>query len=109
MQDILGMIQSLKRPRLLIRAARHGVSEYQRSRRLRKLLMTNSLPRPGEAAMRLLALERDVNDLRIGGDGTYSVAHHVNILTALLGEARELKATGPQTKASGSSPFLRAT
>ncbi|MGR3436898.1 MAG: DUF6477 family protein [Shimia sp.] len=93
MQDIVTMLSNVKRPRLLIQAARHGEAHYARDRHLRRLLYVDSVPRPGEAAIRLMEIERRLNDQRTGSDAAYDVARHVEILIAMMGEARLLTAS----------------
>lgn len=92
MLDILGMITNLRRPRLLVRAARFGVDDYVRSTMLPRLLHSVALPRHGEAIMCLLEIEADLNDRRLAAAADYSIARHVSVLIALMGEARLLRA-----------------
>lgn len=92
MQDVLGMIAGLNRPRLLVRAARFGVDDYDHSLHLPRLLGPGHLPRTGEAIVRLLDIEADINDRRVGAAADYSIARHVAVLIALMGEARLLRA-----------------
>jgi len=92
MQDIFSMIAGLRRPRLLISAARHGVADYSRDGHLKRLLGGMNVPTPGAAAIRLLEIERGLNVARTDGDVTYDVAHHVDVLIAIMGEARLLRA-----------------
>lgn len=92
MQDILTRVATLNRPRLLVRAARFGLDDYNRSTQLPRLLAMLSLPRPGEAIMRLLDIEATLEDRRAGQTADYSVARHVEVLIALMGEARLLRA-----------------
>ncbi len=54
MTDILKKLDSLKRPRLLIRAARIGMAEYRRDVHLRRHLGQGPLPRSGAALARLV-------------------------------------------------------
>jgi hypothetical protein len=37
MADIMGILSNLRRPRLLVRAARHGLQDYDRKRDLRRI------------------------------------------------------------------------
>jgi Family of unknown function (DUF6477) len=92
MQDLLGLIAGLNRPRLLVRAARFGVDDYNRGTHLPRLLGGGNLPRSGESIMRLIDLEADLNDRRVGATADYSIASHVAVLIALMGEARLLRA-----------------
>ena len=91
MKDILGMLQVLRRPRLLIRAARIGVQEYRRDPHLYRLLGYGALPRSGAALMRLMEIEADLEDRRRTGDAGYSISRHVEVLCAMMGEAQVLR------------------
>lgn len=86
------MIAGLNRPRLLVRAARFGVDDYNRNIHLPRLLGAGHLPRNGAAIIRLIETESDINDRRVGAAADYSVARHVAVLIALMGEARLLRA-----------------
>lgn len=92
MQDILSMIASLNRPRLLVQAARFGVDNYNRLAHLPRLLGTIALPRSGPAILRLIEIEAVLNDKRMAEAADYSVARHVEILVAIMGEARQMRA-----------------
>ena len=91
MQDIHTMLASLRRPRLLISAARHGLAHYDRSRVLARIFPGIAVPPPGPAAMKLMELEATHDCARRENDGAYSVARHVEVLIALMGEARLLQ------------------
>ncbi|MEL6914964.1 MAG: DUF6477 family protein [Pseudomonadota bacterium] len=92
MQDVYTRLSTLKRPRLLVSAARHGLAEYDRCRHLSKVLGTTRAPGSAEAAMRLMELEASHNEARVTGDGAYAVGRHVDVLIALMGEAALLAA-----------------
>ncbi|CAM4317017.1 DUF6477 family protein [Palleronia rufa] len=80
----------LVRPRLLVSAARFGLSAYDRAAALSRLF-GGSAPTPGTAALdRLADLERGYDAARRSGCATYSIAAHVEALTALMAEARLL-------------------
>jgi hypothetical protein len=93
MQDLIGLLSNLRRPRLLIRAARFGAQDYSRNRHLRRLLGYGALPRSGPALIRLMELEADLDTARQTGGADYSVARHLDILIAMMGEAKLLRAT----------------
>lgn len=95
MKDILGLLNDLRRPRLLIRAARIGVQDYRRDPHLHSLLGYGALPRSGPALMSLVELEADLDEMRRKDDAGYSIARHVEVLTAMMGEARLLGGTAP--------------
>lgn len=93
MKDVLSMLQTLRRPRLLIRAARIGAQDYRRDPHLFRLLGYGALPRSGPALMRLMELEAELEQRRVTRDAGYSVSNHVEILCAMMGEARVLSAS----------------
>ncbi len=92
MLDLLGLIATLNRPRLLVSAARFGVDDYHREAHLPRLLGHPAPPRNGEAIMHLLDMEAALDERRQANAADYSPARHVGVLTALLGEARLLRA-----------------
>ncbi|MCF6231924.1 MAG: DUF6477 family protein [Rhodobacteraceae bacterium] len=93
MQDVLSILNSLRRPRLLIRAARVGAQDYSRKRHLQRLLGYGPLPRTVAAIMHLIELERGMNDARKDGDAGYSLPRHLDVLIAIMGEAQLLRTT----------------
>jgi hypothetical protein len=93
MQDILSRVEGLKRPPLLVRAARFGLDDYNREGQLPRLLHTLAPPpRAGEAILRLLDIEADLEERRIARAADYSVARHIEVIIALMAEARLLRA-----------------
>ncbi|SMY07363.1 DUF6477 family protein [Flavimaricola marinus] len=93
MQDLPSMIASLSRPSLLVGAARFGVDEYERNRCLPRLLHMAAAPKPGQAILKLLEIKADLNDKRKAKMADYAIARHVEVLIALMGEARVLRMT----------------
>lgn len=92
MQDIHSLLATLHRPRLLMRAARIGAAEYRRDGHLPRLLGYGILPRHGEALMRLVDIESELERQRSTADAGYSLVTHVDVLIAIVGEARALRA-----------------
>jgi len=93
MLDIQSLISQLRRPRLLVRAARFGVDDYDRERDLPRVLKTDTVPKPGDALMQLMGVESELDDQRSRKDALYAVGTHIDTLTAIMGEARILQAT----------------
>lgn len=95
MQDLFGMVAALRRPALLVRAARFGLEDYCRDTHLPRILRGGgSAPaRTGSAVMRLLELEDSLDAKRRTRAADYSVARHVEVLIALMAETRLLRAT----------------
>lgn len=90
MTQFLDRLRTLRRPRLLIRAARHGAVEYSRTRDLRRILHADPLPGPARSVPRLMDLEAELELQRTSGIAGYSPARHIDVLIALMGEARLL-------------------
>lgn len=92
MKDVLGLLLDLKRPRLLIRAARIAAQDYRRDICLRRALGDTPPARSGAALMALMEIEALMDENRRAKDASYSVTRHVEVLTAMMGEARILRA-----------------
>lgn len=83
-------LNALRRPSLLIRAARFGLADYRRERDLRRLTNSGTLPSPHRALGILMSEEDALEQTRRAGDATYSITRHIEVLIALMGEARLL-------------------
>lgn len=91
MSDFASILANLRRPRLLIRAARHGIHDYKRDRDLRRLINAATPPSPETALAKLFDAEERAEETRQAGDAGYSIARHVELLIALMAEARLLR------------------
>ncbi|MFN3577134.1 MAG: DUF6477 family protein [Tabrizicola sp.] len=89
MTDCRSLLASLRRPRLLMRAARFGLGDYRRERDLRRLV--DHAASPEETVTSLMSVEARLEATRQAGDAAYSVARHIEVLIALLAEARFLR------------------
>ncbi len=87
MTDFAHHLAKLKRPRLLISAARHGIEEYNRNRDLKRLF-SGAAPSPLVAMARLIDTEAALEDARMHGGAAYSVSRHVDVMIAILAEMR---------------------
>lgn len=85
---IAALVADLRRPKLLIRAARFGMAEYDRNRDLRRLLKRIDAPSPERAVTILMAEEEKLEETRRAGEAAYSIARHIELLIALMAEAR---------------------
>jgi Family of unknown function (DUF6477) len=92
MTDIRTMLDSLRRPRLLMRAARFGLGEYRRDRDLRRFVAGCASPEDNVSS--LMSVEAGLEATRVSGDATYSVGRHIEVLIALLAEAQLLRRAG---------------
>ncbi|MFN3526167.1 MAG: DUF6477 family protein [Paracoccus sp. (in: a-proteobacteria)] len=80
--------QPLRRPRLLIRAAREGQRGWRRERDLARLLRQDSCPRPGACLPRLRAEEAMLNEMRLASAAEYPLQRHVLLMVAILAEMK---------------------
>ncbi|MDO5706353.1 MAG: DUF6477 family protein [Paracoccus sp. (in: a-proteobacteria)] len=85
----------LRRPRVLIRAAREGQAGWKRERDLPKLLRNDECPAPGASLLRLRAEEEHQNAARLSGAAEYDMHRHVMLLIAILAEMRATVAATP--------------
>ena len=92
MSDVRMMLANLRRPRLLMRAARFGLGDYRRERDLRRLVNTSASP--DLTVPQLLSVEQDLESCRLAGTASYSAARHIDVLIALLAEAQLLRRGG---------------
>jgi hypothetical protein len=84
MTDFRTILANLRRPRLLIRAARFGLEDYQRERDLRRFLGDSDSS--DTILPTLLAEEARLEHSRKTGDLTYPVVRHIEVLVALMAE-----------------------
>lgn len=87
MMSVLDQIAALRRPGLLMRAARHGAQDYDRSRDLKRLMKREVTPGPIEALNAVLEMEERAEAARQNADAGYSVARHIDLLVAIIAEA----------------------
>ncbi len=95
-ETALKALKSLRRPRLLIRAARFGLADYNRDRDLKRLMRVVSPPPPARALTSLLEAEAEAESRRKTGAAGYSVARHVELLIALMAESLLVKGSAPR-------------
>jgi Family of unknown function (DUF6477) len=89
MSDFRAILANLRRPRLLMHAARFGLGDYRRERDLRRLVPGSTSPE--KTVETLLSVEERLEETRLAGDAGYSVARHIDVLIALLAEAQLLR------------------
>lgn len=96
MTDFKTTVQQLQRSRLLIHAARMGLGDYRRERDLRRI--GHMSLHPEQALPHLLEKEERIEDKRRKGDVGYCIAQHIDLLIAVLGEVRLIRApSAPQS------------
>ena len=92
MTDILTHLSKLRRPSLLMRAARIGAAEYRRGAHLARVL---GMSAQKDVLNALCEVEEVLNIQRLQGDGSYNVTRHVDVMIALVAEAQaRLAASG---------------
>lgn len=92
MSDYRKTLAEMRRPGLLMRAVRHGLREAPRGARLRRL--AGAEPTAEARISRLIDTEARMEATRQAGDAAYSVPRHIEVLVALMAEARGLIAPG---------------
>ncbi|WP_211657944.1 DUF6477 family protein [Paracoccus subflavus] len=91
----------LRRPSVLIRAAREGQSGWRRERDLKRLLRSDRCPAPGTSLPRLRAEEAVMNDARLQRLAEYDMHRHVLLMIAILAEMRAAVADAPAPVRTG--------
>ena len=76
----------------MMRAARAGAESYRRDAHLPRLLGRSVLPRHKEALLNLIGIEAELNTKRKDAEPDYSLLRHLDVLIAMVGEARILRA-----------------
>ena len=105
MTNLLTVLATLKRPRLLISAARLGAGQYRRELHLARHLDTSALPDSAAALAELIEIEAELDAARRARRADYAVARHVDVMIAIIGEARLVRAAlAPQAPAQGLQP-----
>lgn len=79
------MTQSIRRPRLLSRAARAGAPLYKRERDLSRLL-PKFIGKGAGVLQAIRAAEAICENERRAGAASYSISRHVSLLSALVAE-----------------------
>lgn len=95
MQDLMKRLKNLRRPPILIDAARNGAMSYNRNRHLQRVLGYGQLPRTTEALPKLLDMESALEGQRASDFAGYSLARHLDVLIATVAEAQLLRALRP--------------
>ncbi|MGN7867998.1 DUF6477 family protein [Paracoccus sp. 22332] len=93
--------EPLRRPRILIRAAREGQSGWRRDRDLKRLLRLDHTPALGAALPRLRAEEALLNDARLQRAADYDMHRHILLMIAILAEMRAAVAGAPMPVRTG--------
>ena len=89
MLDLKTQITQLKRPNLLVNAARIALKDYRRSRHLTRILGGTVPSKASAVLIQLFDLEAFQNSQRKTRDAAYSVARHIEVLVALIAESQQ--------------------
>lgn len=89
MSDFRKTLSEMRRPSMLMRAARLGLPDYHRGRWLKRLAPGETSPE--RILPQLLTAEERLEETRRRGDACYSIAQHIEVLIALLAEASLLR------------------
>lgn len=90
MNELVARLAELRRPSLLIQAARHGTTDYCRARDLPRLIGEGRTARPDRAIAALMEEEERLETTRRQGEAGYNLVRHIDVMIALMGEARLL-------------------
>ena len=96
MQDALTILHKLRRPKMLMRAAQIGVAEYKRVAHLPRLLGYGRMPKQSEAILKLIEIEKNLKALRKAGESADNLLRHIDVMIAIVGEARDLRTSQPK-------------
>lgn len=90
MTDLFSRILDLRRPPLLIRAARAGTGHFDRQRDLKRLIRVTAAPAPSRSITLLLDEEAELEESRKTQNPSYSPLRHIEVLIAVIAETRLL-------------------
>ena len=84
MHNAQAQLNTLQRPKLLIRAARSAIAEFRWGRDLKMVKGGNESLNTHRLFESLIEEERRLNEERVECDAAYNVRKHIRILTALM-------------------------
>jgi len=96
-QDLITQLETAKRPRLLMLAARHGRHLYDRNRDLARIIPQQGSIAQCDIVKSLIMIEDAHEKKRRQNDAAYFVTDHVECLSALLAESVLLLQRAEQT------------
>lgn len=88
MTTAVSKLANLRRPALLVRAAHLGLDAYDRGRALKRLLPEETSKTSTDIFALLFEREEVMDEARRTGVAAYSFARHIELLAALIVEAR---------------------
>lgn len=85
-----GALRKVKRPEILLQAAKIGLKTYSRNRDLKRLFKVKEIPQPMQVIKQLLknetTLETALKEARKTGNAAYDMKLQIQVMTALLQE-----------------------
>ena len=88
----INRLQRLNRPKILVQAARHGVTTYEGKYHLLHLFGWQKPKSLSALLDTLFEKEAELNKMRRLNDAAYQIQYHIAILTALIAEATQATA-----------------
>lgn len=88
MNSPLAYLQNLNRPQLLVDAARVWLPDFNRDSSMKRIFPGIVPPAPGRGFDALVEQETAIDQIRREGAASYSAARHIELLVALIVEAR---------------------
>ncbi len=88
----INRLQRLNRPKILVQAARHGVTTYERKPHLLHLFGWQKPKSLSALLDTLFEKEAELNKMRRINDAAYQIQDYIAILTALIAEATQATA-----------------
>jgi hypothetical protein len=80
------VITTIRRPKILLCAAKFGLKTYSRNKELKRLFKMRTAPQPPHALRMLRTRENDLENARKKGKAAYDMKLHIQVMTALLQE-----------------------
>ena len=109
MSKFQNRLSNLKRPKIIIKAAKIASQTYRRSRDLSRVLGYSHPALNSSIHQQLFDLEHSINQKRCLGDASYDLKTHVQVLSALLAEVSVDMQSADHTKLSGTEAFFCTT
>ena len=91
--QLLGVLENIARPKILLTAARICMETYTRDTELKRLLGAQYASHPDQVLNRLSRQETKLEDARKCGSAAYDMRLHIQVMTALLQELHLLPKT----------------
>lgn len=109
MSEFRDKLSMVKRPKILVKAAKIASRTYIRTRDLSTILGYSHPVTDTLIAKQLFDLEHFTNKERLQGDASYDLKKHVQVLSALISEVIAEPETIDQIKLSGTDDFFCTT